>query len=136
MTKEMKGIVFSPKSELSQMIKNSSKFKNIVKKLYNGEIVKSTSFEQEDSRDLFASLHNVTILESQKTIDKGFKVVLCDVYDFEEIKEDEKEEGAKLTQMEKFNNKAYKLQKMGLLKNYYIILPIEFSKEEINKILK
>ncbi len=134
MTKGMKGIVFSPNSKLSQMVKNSSKFQDIVKKLYNGETVKSTSFEQEDSRDLFASLHNVTILESQKTIDKGFKVILCDVYDFEEIKEEEK--GSELTQMDKFNNAAFELQKMRFIKNYYIILPIEFSKEEVNEILK
>ncbi len=134
MTKDMKGIVFSPKSKLSQMVKNSSKFKTIIKKLYNGETVKSTNFEQEDSRDLFASLHNVTILDSKKTIDSGFKVILCDVYDFEEIKEEEK--GSELTQMDKFNNAAFELQENGFIKNYYIILPIEFSKEDVNETLK
>ena len=129
-----RGIVFSSSSKLYKAIINSKDFQIFLRD--NDEKIKDQDFDHlsfpftsENNKDLFGSIHNITVLQPKINQNGDFSAVLYDKYDF-----DWRYYGFPL-QWLAINDIACLLQQMGEIKNYYILIPIELNKSQLDQIL-
>ena len=122
--KGMKGIVFDKSSPLSQKLSNLEQLQNDVRKelAKNPDAKCITGLGIDTDKNLQYSIGNYTIINPH--IENGvFKGTLIDIYDFDLL--------LKLSHSINFNtlvinDLAFLLQFIGIIKNYYSIIPIEF----------
>ena len=118
------GVAFEDNSPTSQNLSNSSQLQQQVVSLYrNGKFLSDKiPIELNQDKNLHYSVGHGTIINPK--IDKNgyFKGILFDLYDYDWIKfhlDNWRTAG--------INNSAFILQQIGLLKNYYILIPIKFK---------
>lgn len=120
------GIVFEDDSPTSQNLSNSPQLQQQVVSLYkNGKFLSDKiPIELNQDRNLHYSVGHGTIIRPQ--IDKNgyFKGTLFDWYDFDCLPIDRQN-----LQTNIINDAAFILQKIKMLKNYYILIPIKFKWE-------
>ena len=122
--KDMKGIVFDKSSPLSQKLSNLEQLQNDVRKelTKNPDAKCITGLGIDTDKNLQYSIGNYTIINPH--IENGvFKGTLIDIYDYHLL--------LKLSHSINFktlviNDLAFLLQFIGIIKNYYSIIPIEF----------
>lgn len=121
------GVRFAEDSRLSKNLSNSPQLqrqvKDYCKKHKNIDNETHIGIELTEDKNLHYSIGHGTILNP--TIDKkgNFSGLLFDKYDFSPML---KEEFIDKNKTAKINNKAYVLQSLGQIKNYYILIPIKF----------
>ena len=118
------GVAFEDNSPTSQNLSNSPQLQQQVVSLYrNGKFISDKiPIELNQDKNLHYSVGHGTIINPK--IDKNgyFKGILFDLYDYDWIKfhlDNWRTAG--------INNSAFILQQIGLLKNYYILIPIKFK---------
>lgn len=118
------GVAFEDNSPTSQNLSNSPQLQQQVVSLYrNGKFLSDKiPIELNQDKNLHYSVGHGTIINPK--IDKNgyFKGILFDLYDYDWIKfhlDNWRTAG--------INNSAFILQQIGLLKNYYILIPIKFK---------
>ena len=122
--KDMKGIVFDKSSPLSQKLSNLKQLQNDVRKelTKNPDVKCITGLGIDTDKNLQYAIGNYTIINPH--IENGiFKGTLIDIYDYHLL--------LKLSHSINFktlviNDLAFLLQLIGIIKNYYSIIPIEF----------
>ncbi|MBO6180657.1 hypothetical protein J6O86_03115 [bacterium] len=122
--KDMKGIVFDKSSSLSQKLSNLKQLQNDVRKelTKNPDVKCITGLGIDTDKNLQYAIGNYTIINPH--IENGiFKGTLIDIYDYHLL--------LKLSHSINFktlviNDLAFLLQLIGIIKNYYSIIPIEF----------
>lgn len=122
--RDWNGVAFEDNSPTSQNLSNSSQLQQQVVSLYrNGKFLSDKiPIELNQDKNLHYSVGHGTIINPK--IDKNgyFKGILFDLYDYDWIKfhlDNWRTAG--------INNSAFILQQIGLLKNYYILIPIKFK---------
>lgn len=123
--KNWDGIVYNADSNLSKSIANSPEFLQQVAKQKSSNFSKS-SFQISLNKDtnLFRSIHNATVLNPHIDKDGYFNAVIFDLYDFKHMNKPLYDENLKPTIAAK-NNVAWGLQWLGIIKNYYVLIPIK-----------
>lgn len=119
------GVEFALYSSLSKNLSNSKKLQEQIRAQYDSKAGKFKTEKIEidlmnDDKNLAYSIGHCTILDPKILPDGTFSGKVFDKYDYEWHEPD----GTKTTDL---NNKAYILQKAGILHNYYIIAPIKFK---------
>ena len=121
------GVLFQKSSSLSLELSNSSQLQNQVRCMLSTNnhdfLSKRLPIELSEDRNLHYSIGHATILNPHIDNDGYFRGILFDKYDYEFINSSIKD--FDLTKF--YNNSAFILQKVHLLKNYYLIVPIEFK---------
>ena len=118
------GIVFEDDSPTSQNLSNSPQLQQQVVSLYrNGKFLSDKiPIELNQDKNLHYSVGHGTIIRPNVDKNGYFKGILFDLYDYDWIKfhlDNWRTAG--------INNSAFILQQIGLLKNYYILIPIKFK---------
>ena len=118
------GVAFEDNSPTSQNLSNSSQLQQQVVSLYrNGEFISDKiPIELNQDKNLHYSVGHGTIIRPNVDKNGYFKGILFDLYDYDWIKfhlDNWRTAG--------INNSAFILQQIGLLKNYYILIPIKFK---------
>lgn len=122
--KKWPGVIYKEYSSLSFNLSNSSQLQAQVKENFINNQFKSDKIfvGLDEDKNLHYSIGHGTILNPK--IENGyFKGVLFDKYDY-------KWDNTPLwknNETTSLNNKAYALQRLGLIKNYYILVPIKFK---------
>jgi len=118
------GIIYDKTSSLSQKLSNDSQlqcqvFLTYLKdKFLSGKV----NLDLTKNPDLHYSIGHATILQSRIDHDGYYRGILYDIYDFEKLPVDDINWKFQIT-----NNLAYFLQEIGYIKNYYMLIPIEFK---------
>lgn len=134
--------IVSPKvtSELYNMVKNSKEMQEWVTNNFErlqkygakpGESIvfeKGPNFLKEKDRALFTILHRAALDNMKVSPDGSLSGRLNDPYNFELW--------SNKSVFKDINNNAYYQQEKGQLENYLLSMPLYFSKEEIEEILK
>ena len=118
------GVAFEDNSHTSQNLSNSSQLQQQVVSLYrNGKFLSDKiPIELNQDKNLHYSVGHGTIIRPNVDKNGYFKGILFDLYDYDWIKfhlDNWRTAG--------INNSAFILQQIGLLKNYYILIPIKFK---------
>lgn len=123
--KNWDGIVYNEESNLSKNIANSPEFLQQVAKQKSSNFSKS-SFQISLNKDvnLFRSIHNATVLNPHIDKDGYFNALIFDLYDFKHMKKPLYDNKLNPTIAAK-NNAAWGLQGLGIIKNYYVLIPIK-----------
>lgn len=119
-------IIYDKNSGFSKRLSNSPELQEQVMKYYDNKTKSFTTnqilIDFKQDKNLGYSIGHGTVLNPR--IENGeFKAILFDKYDFQWLNKD------KLPNSEtrKLNNKAYILQILKQIKNYYVIIPIRFN---------
>ena len=118
------GVAFEDNSPTSQNLSNSPQLQQQVVSLYrNGKFLSDKiPIELNQDKNLHYSVGHGTIINPKVEQNGYFKGILFDLYDYDWIKfhlDNWRTAG--------INNSAFILQQIGLLKNYYILIPIKFK---------
>lgn len=117
------GIVYNVNSSLSKSIATSPEFlQEVVKQKSTNFSNGSFQISLNNDQNLFRSIHNATVLNPHIDKDGYFNGLIFDLYDFKKNKYIKNSEYDKSTF---FNNSAYRLQELKLIKNYYTLIPIK-----------
>ena len=124
--RDWNGVAFEDNSPTSQNLSNSSQLQQQVVSLYrNGKFLSDKiPIELNQDKNLHYSVGHGTIIRPNVDKNGYFKGILFDWYDYDWIKfhlDNWRTAG--------INNSAFILQQIGLLKNYYILIPIKFKWE-------
>ena len=122
--RDWNGVAFEDNSPTSQNLSNSSQLQQQVVSLYrNGKFLSDKiPIELNQDKNLHYSVGHGTIIRPNVDKNGYFKGILFDLYDYDWIKfhfDNWRTAG--------INNSAFILQQIGLLKNYYILIPIKFK---------
>lgn len=123
-------LVYSPDSELAKDLSHSKKIKQVVMDWKNGKFTDKNGNRKSkfvvainDSTDMKRAINGCTITGLKEHSDGSVTGYIYDIYDFDSKFTDMKK-GADL----KFVNKiACYLQKLGLINNYQILVPIKIQ---------
>jgi len=119
------GIRYSKNSSFSKNLSNSEQLQRQVKEYCkNNKNISSDEkipIELTEDKNLHYSIGHGTILNPQVDSTGYFKGLLFDKYDYDLILKNIFDETNKL------NNSAYILQSLNIIKNYYILIPINFK---------
>ena len=120
------GIIYDKNSGFSKRLSNSPELQEQVMKYYDNKTKSFTSnqilIDFKQDKNLGYSIGHGTILNPR--IENGeFKAILFDKYDFHWLNK----EKLPNDNTRKLNNKAYTLQILKQIKNYYVIIPIRFN---------
>ncbi len=120
------GIVFEDDSPTSQNLSNSPQLQQQVVSLYkNGKFLSDKiPIELNQDKNLHYSVGHGTIIRPNVDKNGYFKGTLFDWYDFDCLPIDRQN-----LQTNIINDAAFILQKIKMLKNYYILIPIKFKWE-------
>ena len=120
------GIVFEDDSPTSQNLSNSPQLQQQVVSLYrNGKFLSDKiPIELNQDKNLHYSVGHGTIIRPNVDKNGYFKGILFDWYDFDWLPIDRQN-----LQTNIINDAAFILQKIKMLKNYYILIPIKFKWE-------
>lgn len=123
------GIEFSEYSSLSKNLSNSQELQRQVRAQYNPATGKFKTDKIDITlssidKNLQYSIGHFTIYNSKVSSDGIYTATGGDMYNYDWLKDD----GSEAVNL---NNKAYILQQLGIIKKYYIIVPIKFKFFEI-----
>lgn len=124
--KNWNGIIYDKNSGFSKRLSNSPELQEQVMKYYDNKTKSFTSnqilIDFKQDKNLGYSIGHGTVLNPR--IENGeFKAILFDKYDFQWLNKDKLPND----NTRKLNNKAYILQILKQIKNYYVIIPIRFN---------
>ena len=124
--KNWNGIIYDKNSGFSKRLSNSPELQEQVMKYYDNKTKSFTSnqilIDFKRDKNLGYSIGHGTVLNPR--IENGeFKAILFDKYDFQWLNKDKLPND----NTRKLNNKAYILQILKQIKNYYVIIPIRFN---------
>ena len=124
--RDWNGVAFEDNSPTSQNLSNSSQLQQQVVSLYrNGKFLSDKiPIELNQDKNLHYSVGHGTIIRPNVDKNGYFKGILFDWYDFDWLPIDRQN-----LQTNIINDAAFILQKIKMLKNYYILIPIKFKWE-------
>ena len=124
--RDWNGVAFEDNSPTSQNLSNSSQLQQQVVSLYrNGKFLSDKiPIELNQDKNLHYSVGHGTIIRPNVDKNGYFKGILFDWYDFDWLPINREN-----LQTNIINDAAFILQKIKMLKNYYILIPIKFKWE-------
>ena len=124
--RDWNGVAFEDNSPTSQNLSNSPQLQQQVVSLYrNGKFLSDKiPIELNQDKNLHYSVGHGTIIRPNVDKNGYFKGTLFDWYDFDCLPIDRQN-----LQTNIINDAAFILQKIKMLKNYYILIPIKFKWE-------